>query len=162
MRLAPVPAETAWADLDDFRCKALLSIPVKANWKTIIDGVSELDPLLAAAVDSWKSAALADPRVLAVLVKAINTTDSQAEGKASATAGNLGVGVSFAINVVDNRTEAQFEDSSTLSGAGNVTLTATGTAGGKMAGVTISVTIPNINSSGNAPVSACAAWSRPS
>jgi prepilin-type N-terminal cleavage/methylation domain-containing protein len=33
-----------------------------------------------------------------------------------------------------------------------MTLTATGTAGGKMAGVTISVTIPNINSSGNAPV----------
>lgn len=39
--LAPVPAEVAWADLDDFRCKALLSIPVKANWKTIIDGFSE-------------------------------------------------------------------------------------------------------------------------
>ena len=39
--LAPVPAEAAWADLDDFRCKALLSIPVKANWKTIIDGFSE-------------------------------------------------------------------------------------------------------------------------
>jgi len=32
------------------------------------------------------------------------------------------------------------------------TVTATGAAGGKMAGVTISVTIPNINSSGNAPV----------
>lgn len=39
--LAPVPAEAAWADLDEFRCKALLSIPVKANWKTIIDGFSE-------------------------------------------------------------------------------------------------------------------------
>jgi len=39
--LSPVPAEAAWADLDDFRCKALLSIPVKANWKTIIDGFSE-------------------------------------------------------------------------------------------------------------------------
>jgi len=39
--LAPVPAEAAWAGLDDFRCKALLSIPVKANWKTIIDGFSE-------------------------------------------------------------------------------------------------------------------------
>ncbi len=39
--LAPVPSESAWADLDDFRCKALLSIPVKANWKTIIDGFSE-------------------------------------------------------------------------------------------------------------------------
>lgn len=32
------------------------------------------------------------------------------------------------------------------------TVTATGAAGGKMAGVTIAVTIPNINSSGNAPV----------
>jgi Tfp pilus assembly major pilin PilA len=31
-------------------------------------------------------------------------------------------------------------------------LTATGLAGGKMAGVTIVVTIPNVNSSGNAPV----------
>lgn len=39
--LAPVPTESAWADLDDFRCKALLSIPVAANWKTIIDGFSE-------------------------------------------------------------------------------------------------------------------------
>lgn len=39
--LAPVPAESAWAQLDDFRCKALLSIPVAANWKTIIDGFSE-------------------------------------------------------------------------------------------------------------------------
>jgi phenylpropionate dioxygenase-like ring-hydroxylating dioxygenase large terminal subunit len=39
--LAPVPAESAWAHLDDFRGKALLSIPVKANWKTIIDGFSE-------------------------------------------------------------------------------------------------------------------------
>lgn len=39
--LAPIPDEAAWGDLDDFRCKALLAIPVKANWKTIIDGFSE-------------------------------------------------------------------------------------------------------------------------
>ncbi|MFT5203038.1 MAG: choline monooxygenase [Candidatus Aldehydirespiratoraceae bacterium] len=39
--LDPVPAGSAWAQLDDFRCKALLSIPVAANWKTIIDGFSE-------------------------------------------------------------------------------------------------------------------------
>ena len=39
--LAPVPADIAWADLEDFRCKALISIPVPSNWKTIIDGFSE-------------------------------------------------------------------------------------------------------------------------
>lgn len=39
--LAPVPDDIAWADLDDFRCKALISIPVPSNWKTIIDGFSE-------------------------------------------------------------------------------------------------------------------------
>ncbi|MXW62477.1 MAG: aromatic ring-hydroxylating dioxygenase subunit alpha [Acidimicrobiaceae bacterium] len=39
--LAPVPEDIAWADLDDFRCKALISIPVPSNWKTIIDGFSE-------------------------------------------------------------------------------------------------------------------------
>jgi phenylpropionate dioxygenase-like ring-hydroxylating dioxygenase large terminal subunit len=39
--LDPVPDDCAWAGLDDFRGKALLSIPVKANWKTIIDGFSE-------------------------------------------------------------------------------------------------------------------------
>jgi hypothetical protein len=31
-------------------------------------------------------------------------------------------------------------------------LTATGLAGGKMAGVAIAITVPNINSSGNPPV----------
>ncbi|GJM38451.1 MAG: hypothetical protein DHS20C19_18180 [Acidimicrobiales bacterium] len=39
--LDPVPAEAAWAAIDDFRCKALISIPIEANWKTIIDGFSE-------------------------------------------------------------------------------------------------------------------------
>ncbi|MDW3217607.1 MAG: aromatic ring-hydroxylating dioxygenase subunit alpha [Acidimicrobiales bacterium] len=39
--LDPVPSEAAWADLGDFRCKALISIPLGANWKTIIDGFSE-------------------------------------------------------------------------------------------------------------------------
>lgn len=39
--LAPVPDDIAWADLDDFRAKALLAIPIAANWKTIIDGFSE-------------------------------------------------------------------------------------------------------------------------
>jgi choline monooxygenase len=39
--LAPVPDDCAWAGLDDFRCTALLTIPLRANWKTIIDGFSE-------------------------------------------------------------------------------------------------------------------------
>ncbi|MEM7142347.1 MAG: aromatic ring-hydroxylating dioxygenase subunit alpha [Actinomycetota bacterium] len=39
--LEPVPSESAWAEIDHFRCKALLSIPLGANWKTIIDGFSE-------------------------------------------------------------------------------------------------------------------------
>ncbi len=39
--LSPIPDDIAWADLDDFRCKAQLSIPLAANWKTIIDGFSE-------------------------------------------------------------------------------------------------------------------------
>ena len=45
----------------------------------------------------------------------------------------------------------------TAGGGGNAnttpfTVTATGVAGGRMAGVTIAVTVPNINSNGNAPV----------
>jgi len=39
--LDPVPTEAAWTDIDHFRCKALISIPMSANWKTIIDGFSE-------------------------------------------------------------------------------------------------------------------------
>jgi phenylpropionate dioxygenase-like ring-hydroxylating dioxygenase large terminal subunit len=39
--LAPVPAECAWAELDEFRCSAMVSIPAACNWKTLIDGFSE-------------------------------------------------------------------------------------------------------------------------
>ena len=39
--LDPVPAETAWADLDEFRCQALISVPADCNWKTLIEGFSE-------------------------------------------------------------------------------------------------------------------------
>jgi choline monooxygenase len=39
--LDPVPADSAWADLDTFHCTAMVSIPARCNWKTLIDGFSE-------------------------------------------------------------------------------------------------------------------------
>ena len=39
--LDPVPAETAWARLDDFRCRAIVSMRQECNWKTLIEGFSE-------------------------------------------------------------------------------------------------------------------------
>jgi phenylpropionate dioxygenase-like ring-hydroxylating dioxygenase large terminal subunit len=39
--LAPVPAESDWARLGDFRGRALISIPAACNWKTLIEGFSE-------------------------------------------------------------------------------------------------------------------------
>lgn len=39
--LDPVPAECAWAALDEFVCSAMVSIPAACNWKTLIDGFSE-------------------------------------------------------------------------------------------------------------------------
>jgi ring hydroxylating enzyme alpha subunit len=39
--LDPVPSETAWADLDEFRCQALISVRADCNWKTLIEGFSE-------------------------------------------------------------------------------------------------------------------------
>jgi choline monooxygenase len=39
--LAPVPAETAWANLDEFRCQAVISVRADCNWKTLIEGFSE-------------------------------------------------------------------------------------------------------------------------
>ncbi len=39
--LDPVPADSAWADLDSFHCTAMVSIPARCNWKTLIDGFSE-------------------------------------------------------------------------------------------------------------------------
>ena len=40
-----------------------LSYPDKCETLTVIDGVSELDPLLRATAESWMAAALCDPRV---------------------------------------------------------------------------------------------------
>jgi hypothetical protein len=39
--LAPVPAETAWAHLDEFRCSAVVTVRADCNWKTLIEGFSE-------------------------------------------------------------------------------------------------------------------------
>lgn len=39
--LDPVPADSAWADLDSFHCTAMVSVPARCNWKTLIDGFSE-------------------------------------------------------------------------------------------------------------------------
>jgi choline monooxygenase len=39
--LAPVPAETEWANLAEFRNQALISVKADCNWKTLIEGFSE-------------------------------------------------------------------------------------------------------------------------
>jgi nitrite reductase/ring-hydroxylating ferredoxin subunit len=39
--LGAVPADCAWARIDEFRCTAAVSIPAPCNWKTLIDGFSE-------------------------------------------------------------------------------------------------------------------------
>jgi choline monooxygenase len=39
--LAPVPAEAAWANLEEFRGQALISVRAECNWKTLIEGFSE-------------------------------------------------------------------------------------------------------------------------
>ncbi len=39
--LGEVPADCAWARVDEFRCTAAVSIPAPCNWKTLIDGFSE-------------------------------------------------------------------------------------------------------------------------
>lgn len=39
--LAPVPADAAWVGLDDFRCVAVVSVPLPANWKVTIEAFSE-------------------------------------------------------------------------------------------------------------------------
>ncbi len=36
-----VPADVAWAGLDEFRCQARVSVPIEANWKVISEGFSE-------------------------------------------------------------------------------------------------------------------------
>jgi phenylpropionate dioxygenase-like ring-hydroxylating dioxygenase large terminal subunit len=39
--LEGVPDDIAWIGLDDFRCAAVASTPVNANWKVVVDGFSE-------------------------------------------------------------------------------------------------------------------------
>jgi choline monooxygenase len=39
--LSPVPADCAWARLDEFACTASASVPARCNWKTLIDAFSE-------------------------------------------------------------------------------------------------------------------------
>jgi len=39
--LDPVPAEAAWAHLEEFRGQALISVRADCNWKTLIEGFSE-------------------------------------------------------------------------------------------------------------------------
>jgi choline monooxygenase len=39
--LEGIPDDTAWADLDEFRCAAVTHTPVDCNWKVIADGFGE-------------------------------------------------------------------------------------------------------------------------
>jgi phenylpropionate dioxygenase-like ring-hydroxylating dioxygenase large terminal subunit len=39
--LDPVPADIAWARLEDFRCTHLVTVPLPANWKVCIEAFSE-------------------------------------------------------------------------------------------------------------------------
>jgi nitrite reductase/ring-hydroxylating ferredoxin subunit len=39
--LDPVPRDSAWARMDEFRCTAAVSVPARCNWKTLIDAFSE-------------------------------------------------------------------------------------------------------------------------
>jgi phenylpropionate dioxygenase-like ring-hydroxylating dioxygenase large terminal subunit len=39
--LEAVPDDAAWAGLGDFRCAAVVTIPLAANWKVVTDGFSE-------------------------------------------------------------------------------------------------------------------------
>ena len=39
--LEGVPADAAWAQLDDFRCAVTTHTPVPCNWKVVADGFSE-------------------------------------------------------------------------------------------------------------------------
>lgn len=39
--LEAVPDDIAWVGIDDFRCQAMVTVPVAANWKVVVDGFSE-------------------------------------------------------------------------------------------------------------------------
>jgi choline monooxygenase len=55
--LEGVPADSAWARLDEFRCQVTARIPVACNWKVVAEGFSEsyhvqgIHPELLASVD---------------------------------------------------------------------------------------------------------------
>jgi len=55
--LEGVPADTEWAELDEFRCQVTARIPVACNWKVVAEGFSEsyhvqgIHPELLASVD---------------------------------------------------------------------------------------------------------------
>jgi phenylpropionate dioxygenase-like ring-hydroxylating dioxygenase large terminal subunit len=55
--LEAVPDDIAWVGLDEFRCNATVTTPVRANWKVIVDGFSEtyhvqgLHPELLGSID---------------------------------------------------------------------------------------------------------------
>jgi choline monooxygenase len=59
--LEGVPADTAWARLDEFRCQVTARIPVPCNWKVVAEGFSEsyhvqgIHPELLASVDDVNS-----------------------------------------------------------------------------------------------------------
>ncbi len=39
--LEGVPDDIAWVGFDDYRCEAVVTVPVEANWKVVADGFSE-------------------------------------------------------------------------------------------------------------------------
>jgi choline monooxygenase len=39
--LEAVPGDLAWANLDEFRCRAVVTFPAECNWKTLIEAFSE-------------------------------------------------------------------------------------------------------------------------
>jgi nitrite reductase/ring-hydroxylating ferredoxin subunit len=39
--LAPVPADSAWARIEEFRCTSCVTVAARCNWKTLIEGFSE-------------------------------------------------------------------------------------------------------------------------
>src|SRR5262249_31382118 len=61
-----------------------------------------------------------------VTLGAANTTESTVEAKASAASGKTGVGISIAINVASNTTNAGLADGAILTGGSDLTLSATG------------------------------------
>ncbi|TAK65480.1 MAG: hypothetical protein EPO22_04755, partial [Dehalococcoidia bacterium] len=83
------------------------------------------DTTTEAAVKSLASVTISDANG-DVSLAATNTSESTVEAKATTGGANTGVGISIGINVVDNMTTAEIEASATLSGADDLSLSATG------------------------------------